>query len=168
MPLARSITLRSSSAVWVRSSSSLQAGEGVEARDAEIENTPDALLLETVDDIGGDAGVDGGLDRGGIALVDEHGDWPPHRAADLEHLRQHVAARIFQIDQNDVGVEAVDAREKLRRLFDQRDMGVAGLAQPVGEDGGAHRTFVDYDDFEHGIHGDLMHAKGIPLLMSER
>ena len=36
----------------------------------------DALLLQAIDDIGGDAGIDRGLDRGRVALVDEHGDRP--------------------------------------------------------------------------------------------
>ena len=70
-----------------------------------------AFLFEAVDDEGGHAGIDRGLDRSGVGLIDEHGDRPLHRAADLEHLAQEVAARSFEIDQDDVRSEAGDAGE---------------------------------------------------------
>ena len=60
-------------------------------------------FLQIADDVGRDAGVDRGLDRGGVALVDEHRDRTLYRAAHLEHLLEHVAARVFQVDQDDVG-----------------------------------------------------------------
>ena len=72
-------------------------------------------FLQAVDDVGRDAGIDRGLDRCGVALVDEHGDRPLHRAADLEHLLEHVAARVFQVDQDDVGIDRVDAGEQVVR-----------------------------------------------------
>ena len=70
-----------------------------------------ALLLEAVNDEGGHAGIDRCLDRRGVRLIDEHGDRPLHRAADLEHLAQEAAARSFEIDQDDVRSEAGDAAE---------------------------------------------------------
>ena len=118
--MARSITLRSSSADLGAVEFVLQLGEGVEAGDAEVEDRLDALLLQAVDDIGGDAGIDRGLDRGGVALVDEHRDRPPHGAADLEHLLQHVAAGVFEVDQDDVGIQRIDPGEQVLHLADMR------------------------------------------------
>src|SRR5262252_982667 len=130
-----------------------QAGEGIEARDAEIEDVLDAPLLQTSDDIGGDAGIDGSLDRGLVALIDEHGDGPHHRPADLEHLLERVAARILEVDQDDVGVERVDASEQVRGLGEAHHVHVAGLAQPVLQDRRADRILVDDGDFERRLHG---------------
>src|SRR5947207_2294113 len=76
----------------------------------------DALLLQVADDPGRHAGVDRGLDRGGVALIVEHCDRPLHRAAHLEHLLQLVAARVLQVAQNDVGIERIDAREQARAV----------------------------------------------------
>jgi hypothetical protein len=39
-------------------------------------------------------------------MVDEHDDRPPHAARDLKHLFENVAIRIFEIDENDVGIDA--------------------------------------------------------------
>ncbi len=111
----------------------------------------DPLFLETVDDVGGDAGIDSGFDCGGIALVDEHCDRPLYGAADLEHLGKHVATWIFEIDQDDVGIKAVDARKKVGRFVDPRDVDIASLAQTVDEDRGTNRIFVDDDDLERGV-----------------
>src|SRR5262252_336568 len=130
-----------------------QAGEGIEARDAEIEDVLDAPLLQASDDVGGDAGIDGSLDRGLVALIDEHGDGPLHRPADLEHLFEHVAARILEVNQDDVGVEGVDASEQVRGLGEAHHVNVAGLAQPVLQDRRADRILVDDDDLERRLHG---------------
>src|SRR6516225_3175819 len=152
MPLARSITLRSSSAVRALELVP-QTGEGIEARDAEIEDVLDAPFLQASDDVGGDAGIDGSLDRGLVALIDEHGDGSLHRPADLEHLLERVAARILEVDQDDVGVEGVDAREQVRGLGEAHHVNVAGLAQPVLQDRRADRILVDDGDFERRLHG---------------
>src|SRR5262245_35034913 len=130
-----------------------QTGEGVEARDAEIEDGLDALLAQAPDDVGGDAGVDGSLDRGLVALIDEHGDGSLHRPADLEHLLEHVAARVLEVDQDDVGVEGVDASEQVRGLVQAHDVNVASLAQPVLQDRRADRILIDDDDVERRLHG---------------
>jgi hypothetical protein len=66
-------------------------------------------------------------------------------------LGQHVTTWIFEIDQDDVGIEAVDARKKAGRFFDPRDVDVASLAQTVDEDRGAYRIFVNDDDLERGV-----------------
>jgi len=148
MPLARSITLalieRCSRAVELV----LQAREGVETRDAEIEDVLDALFAEPADDIGGDPGIDRGLDRGRVALVDEHGHGPPHRAADLEHLLEHVAARLLEIDQDDVGIDGIDAGQQVRGIIDAHHVDMARLAQAVVQDRRPDRVFVDDDDLE--------------------
>src|SRR5690606_10065839 len=52
----------------------LQPVERLEAADRHVENRLHALLAQTVDDVRGDAGVDRGLRRGAIGLVDEHRD----------------------------------------------------------------------------------------------
>src|SRR5215472_1425356 len=132
-----------------------QTGQGVEARDAEIEDEDvlDALLAQAPDDVGGDAGVDGSLDRGLVALIDEHGDGSLHRPADLEHLLEHVAARVLEVDQDDVGVEGVDASEHVRRLAEAHHVHVAGLAQPVLQDRRADRILINDDDLERRLHG---------------
>src|ERR1700751_1618898 len=125
----------------------LQLGESVEAGDAEVQDRLHPLLLQPIHDIGGDAGIDGGLDRGGIALVDEHGDRAAHRPADLEHLLQDVAAGVFQINDNDIGVERIDPGEQALHLADAHDAAIARLAQPLLQDGGTDRALVDNHDF---------------------
>src|SRR5262245_17573677 len=130
-----------------------QPGEGIEARDEQIEDVLDALLMQAPDDVGGDAGVDRGLDRGLVALIDEHGDGALHRPADLEHLLEHVAARVLEVDQDDVGVEGIDASEQVRGLAQAHDVDVASLAQPVLQDRRADRILIDDDDLERRMHG---------------
>ena len=105
MPLARSMTFRSSSTDLGTVEFILQFRKSVEARNAEIEDRFQALLLQAVDDISGDTGIDGSLDRGGIALIDEHGDRPSHRPADLKHLLQDITAGIFEIDHDDIRID---------------------------------------------------------------
>ena len=76
MPLARSITLRSSSA---RARALELVRRRAKALKREMQRSRmflHALLLQPADDVGGDAGIDRGLDRGRVALVDEHGDRP--------------------------------------------------------------------------------------------
>src|SRR6266852_2168939 len=129
----------------------LQLREGVEARNAEIEDRLDAFLLQSVDDIGGDPGIDGCLYRRRVALIDEHRDRPAHGAADLEHLFQNVAAGIFQIDQNDVGIECIDSGQQTLHFADVDDAGKTRFPQPLLEDRGADRAFVDNDDFRRRL-----------------
>src|SRR5262249_13476150 len=151
MPLARSITLRSSSAVRARSSSSRRR-----AKELKRETQRSRMFLMRSlrrPPIGGDAGVDGSLDRGLVALIDEHGDGSLHRPADLEHLLEHVAARVLEVDQDDVGVEGVDASEHVRRLAGAHHVHVAGLAQPVLQDRRADRILINDDDLERRLHG---------------
>ena len=59
-----------------------------------------------------------------------------HRAADLEHLFQHVAAGVFQVDQDDVGIERIDPRQQALHLADMHDAGETGLPQPLLQDRG--------------------------------
>src|SRR5262249_48625360 len=76
-----------------------------------------------------------------------------HRPADLEHLLKHVAARVLEVDQDDVGIDRIDAREQMRRVVEAHHVRIASLAQPIFEDGGANRVLVDDDDLERGMHG---------------
>src|SRR5205807_442172 len=133
------------------------------------ENRLDALLLQPIDDVGGHAGIDGSLDRGGIALIDEHRDRPAHRAADLEHLFQNVAAGVFQVDQDDVGIEGVDPRQQALHLEDVEDAGKTRLPQALLEDRGTDRAFVDNDDFRRlfGAHRSLTTRHGIHTTPSD-
>ncbi len=126
----------------------LQARERVEARDGEIENALDALLSEVADDVGRHAGIDGRLDHVGVALIDEHGDRALHRARRLEHPLEHLAVRIFEIDQDDVGIDRVDAGEQVRALVDARDRHVARFAQPILQHRDTARILADDDDLE--------------------
>jgi hypothetical protein len=91
------------------------------------------------------------------SLIDEHRDRTFDDAAHLKHLLEHVAAGIFQVDQNDVGVDGVDAREQVRGLADPNDLRESGFAQAIFQNGGADRIFVDDDNIEirrriHDVH----------------
>ena len=138
--------LRSSSCDFVLSSSSLQAGQGVEPAHAHVEDRLDPLLAQAVHNIGGDAGIDGRVDHRRIGLVDEHGDRPGHRPAHLEHLLQHIAARAFEVDQDHIGIDRHDAFQQPVRLVQVHDLGIAGLAQPLLEHGPPHGALVDNHD----------------------
>ncbi|MGY4418852.1 hypothetical protein ACVWY2_001277 [Bradyrhizobium sp. JR6.1] len=124
----------------------LQLGKGIEAGHAEIEDRLHPLLLEAVDDVGGDARLHRGLDRGGVALVDEHRDRAADRTADLEHLFQHVAAGILEVDDDDLGIERIDPRQQALHLADMDHVRIAGLPQSLLEDGRTDRALVDDDD----------------------
>src|SRR5262249_2731631 len=126
----------------------LQPRERVEAGDAQVEDRADALLPEAVDDVGGDAGIDGRADGIAVAPVDEHRHRPPHGAAHLEHLLENVAAGIFQVDQDDVGVDGMDARQQIPGFADADDVAEAGLVQPLLQDGSTVGALVDDDDLE--------------------
>lgn len=104
-------------------------------------------LPQPVDDVGGNSGLDRSLDRRRVALVDEHRNRPADGAADLEHRFEHVAAGVFQIDQDDVGIDRVNARQQALHLSDMDDLRESGLPQPFLEDRGPDRAFVDDHDF---------------------
>ncbi len=115
----------------------------------------DAILDEAADDIGGDTGIDRRLDRRGVRLIDEHRDRPLYHAADLEHLLEHVAARIFEIDQDDIGIEGVDARQQVGGFGQPDDVRETGLAQAFLDDRRTNRALVDDHDFQCQIHRTL-------------
>src|SRR5438132_8084014 len=102
-----------------------------------------ALLLEAVDDEGGYAGIDRGLDRSGVGLIDKYRDRPLDRAAHLEHLIQEVAAGAGEIDQDDVRTKLGDAGEQVAGIVDLREIDVAARAQPVFDNCGARRAMLD-------------------------
>jgi hypothetical protein len=67
-------------------------------------------------------------------------------------MLEHVAARVLEVDQDDVGVDRVDAGEQVRGLVETDHMGVTGLAQSVLQDRRPNRILVDDDDLERRIH----------------
>lgn len=71
-----------------------------------------------------------------------------HRAADLEHLFQDVAAGVLEIDQDDVGIDAVNARQEIVHLRNVLNAGKARVAQSLLEDCSSDRAFVDDDYLE--------------------
>jgi hypothetical protein len=76
------------------------------------------------------------------------GYWPFHGTAHLEHLLEHVTARIFQINENHVRVERINAREQIVRFGDAFNMGESRLAQPILENGSTDWAFVDNGDLQ--------------------
>src|SRR4029450_9910771 len=88
----------------------------------------------------------------------EHGNRPAHRAADLEHLFQHVAAGGFEVDQDDVGVDSKNLRQKALHFADMDDAGKPRLPQSLLEDRGTDRALVNNDDFRRrfGAHRSLI------------
>ena len=65
----------------------------------------------------------------------------------------HGAARRLEVDDDHVGIDRADAREKLRGFIKAHDIRVARLAQGVFQDYGPGRILVDDDDLEGGLHG---------------
>ena len=143
MPLARSITLRSSSAVLRFLQFVLHARHGVESRDADIEDGLHTLLLQPAYDIGRNARVDGGSDGGAVALVDEHGDRALHHPAHLEELLQRVTARTFQAYDDHIGIDIVDRLQEPLRLTDVDTLRMPSLAQSRYQDLCARRVLLD-------------------------
>jgi hypothetical protein len=62
----------------------------------------------------------------------------------LKHLFENVAARAFEIDEDDVGIDRPDVVEELRRVVDPHHAHVPGRVQTVLDDGRAQRILVDY------------------------
>ena len=81
------------------------AREGVETADSHVEDRLDAFLAQPVDDVGRHARINRRLDRGRVRSVDEHRDRPLHRARQLEHVLQHIAVGVFEIDDDDVRLQ---------------------------------------------------------------
>ena len=124
------------------------AREGVEAADRHVEDRLDPLLPQPVDHIGRHAGLDRRLDRGAVGAVDEHGDRPLHRARQLEHVLQHVAVGIFEIDDDDVRLDLGDPPGDAGDVVDDRHALMPGLAQARLDDRGADAVLVDHQDGE--------------------
>ena len=143
MPLARSISLRFSSSLRASSSSRVSRRKGVEPADRHIEDRLDALLLQPVDDIGRDPSLDCGLDRGEIGAVDEHRDRTLNRPGELEHVFQHVAVRVLQIDHDHVRIDLGDVAGDAIHVVDDGDILMAGLPQARLDDRGADPVLVD-------------------------
>ena len=142
--------LRSSSADFACLQLALEPIERVKAADRHVEDRLHALLTKSIDDVRRNAGIDRGLHRRAVGLVDEHGDGPPREARHLEHLLERVAARILEIDEDDVGIDGADARQQVGHVPDVVNLRRAAIlavvrqAQAFLEDGCAHRVLVDY------------------------
>src|SRR5450759_2714513 len=121
----------------------LELREGIVAADRRVENWLHTVLAEAIDDIGGDTGIDRGVDHCLVGMVDEHGNGPRHQTAHLEHLFENVAARAFEIDEDDVGIDCVDAVKQIRRVVDVNDARVSRRAQAFLENRRAQRILVD-------------------------
>jgi hypothetical protein len=118
----------------------------MKAADRNVENRLDALAAQTVDDISGNTGVYGRLDRIAVGLVHEHRDRPLRPAGHLKHLLQRVAARVFEIDQYDIGIDRGDARQKAVGIPDVMHDDGARLRQSLLEDSGTHGVLIDDQD----------------------
>jgi hypothetical protein len=79
-------------------------------------------------------------------MVDEHGDRAPHDAAHREHLLEHVAAWIFEVDEDHVGVDANDLGQQRLHLADDDDVLIAAVAQARRDDRAAGNAFIDDGD----------------------
>src|SRR5262249_56813280 len=75
------------------------------------------------------------------------------RAAERADRLERGAARVLEVDEDDVGVEGVDASEQVRGLVQAHDVDEASLAQPVLQDRRADRILIDDDDLERRMHG---------------
>ena len=78
----------------------------------------------------------------------------------LEHLLQHVAAGVLQVDQDDIGIDAVDLVEQAGGVLDQHDVGKARLAQAHFQDRAANGVLVDHEYLQRGIWRQAGHWAG--------
>ena len=68
----------------------------------------------------------------------------------MEHLLERVAARVLEVDENDVGIDRDDARQEIRHVANVVDLERVAMvdavraAQSFLEDGCPHRVLVDY------------------------
>jgi len=72
---------------------------------------------------------------------------------------------VLEIDENDVGVDGVDAGQQLGSALDAHDINVTGLAQALLQDRGANRVLVNDNDVEGCIH---RHALMVQALCQPR
>ena len=93
-------------------------------------------------------GIDGFGDRLFVGLVDEHRDRPGQRARQGEALFQHVASRIFEIDEDDVGGKPLERGDQPVALDENRDVAQARIAQTFLDHGRARRAFVHDRDLQ--------------------
>jgi hypothetical protein len=128
----------------------LQPVERVEPANRHVEDRPDTLLAQAIDDIGGDAGIDGRLHRRTIGLVDEHRDRPPREPRHLKHLLERVATRVLEVDEDDVGIDGCDARQQVGGVANVMNLERAAFlaaareTQAFLEDRCPHGVLVDY------------------------
>ena len=69
----------------------------------------------------------------------------------MKHLLEHVAAGIFQIDENDVGIECVNAREQVLCFGNAFDLSKSRLAQAFFQDGRPNGALIDDRDLQGRI-----------------
>jgi hypothetical protein len=67
-------------------------------------------------------------------------------------MLEHVTARTFEIDKNDVGRQSTDAIEKIRRIINAHDISMACFTQTIFKDGRTQGVRVYDDDTKLGIH----------------
>ena len=114
MPFARSISLRSASLLLRVAKLGAQRAILLEARDGHVEDRLQAIRLHARDDVGGDAGLERGLDRRVVAVFREQHDRPWLPRVDERELLERVARRRVAVDDDDVGLQRGDAIEQRR------------------------------------------------------
>ncbi|MNT28951.1 hypothetical protein D3C86_1620010 [compost metagenome] len=57
-------------------------------------------------------------------------------------MLHHVTIGIFEIDEDDIGLQRLDGTRDPVHLMDNSDATITGFAQPLFNDGGADRVFV--------------------------
>ena len=68
----------------------------------------------------------------------------------MKHLFENIAIRIFEIDENDVGIDAGNLSQKLAHVGDGDDS-MPSLPQALLDDRGSGGVVVDYQDLERRI-----------------
>ena len=90
-------------------------------------------------------------------MVDEHRDRPLHRPRELEHRLEHVAVRVFEIDDDDVGLDLGNPPGDSRHVVNDGHPLVPRLPQAGLDDRRADAVLIDDEDAERrGDHAAIL------------
>jgi hypothetical protein len=80
-------------------------------------------------------------------------------------LFEHVAARAFEVYDNDIGCQFIEAVEKIGRIVDVNDIAVTRFPQTISKHGGAKRVYIDNGDAKILIHARTSATSANPKTM---
>ncbi len=127
-----------------------QATEGPKSADSHVEDRLDPLLLETVNDIGGNAGFRSGHDGCGVGVIDEHRNWPVGNLCHKKQLLHEIVFWLLNTNDDGVRILAFYGLVDTADIMEEAELMMAGLSEAVLDDRGPNGILVYDQDRQLG------------------